>query len=218
MAPRLTTSSYAVLGLLAVQPWSAYELNQQAQRSLRFAWPKSERLLYAEPKKLVELGLAAGQLEPSGKRNRTVYTITAEGHSALQSWMATIPEPPMLEAEALLRLLFAENGTIDDLLAALDQMGAEAAALYEQVTTINSGYLDGEHPFPERTHLSVLFATFQLELFDLMVRWTEFARAEVENWPSTADIGMNDRIVEMLVLIREKRSVLDAPMDEGSTK
>ncbi|MFV1991520.1 MAG: PadR family transcriptional regulator, partial [Acidimicrobiales bacterium] len=126
MASRLTTSSYAVLGLLGIQPWTGYELTQQATRSLRFAWPKSERLLYSEPKKLVEHGLATAHAEAIGQRSRTVYTITDEGRSALTEWLTTSPQPPVLEAEALLRLLFAEHGTTDDLIAALEVMAEDA--------------------------------------------------------------------------------------------
>jgi len=206
---RLTTSSHAILGLLAIQPWTAYELTQQATRSLRFAWPKSERLLYAEPKKLVEHGLATAREESVGRRSRTVYTITDEGRGVLSAWMATAPQPPVLEAEALLRLLFAENGTIDDLIAALDAMAVEAAELYSQVATINTGYLDGEHPFPQRTHLSVLFATFQLELFDLIVKWVRFAKTEIATWPTTGGLGMTDRTHDILNSIKEHRSVLE---------
>ena len=211
MPSRLTTPSYAVLGLLAVRPWTGYELTQQATRSLRFAWPKSERLLYAEPKKLVEHGLATALQESVGQRNRTLYTITDEGRTALQGWMSTAPEPPVLEAEALLRLLFAENGSIDDLTAALDQMAADAAERYEQVVTINTGYLDGQHPFPQRTHLSVLFATFQLELFDLIVKWVDFAKTEIATWPTTEGLGMTGRTEAILNNIKHQRSVLESP-------
>ena len=116
----------------------------------------------------------------------------------------------MLEAEALLRLLFAENGTKDDLLAALTDMADDAAELYEQVTSINAGYLHGEHPFPQRTHLSVLFATFQLELFDLIVRWVEFAKHEIATWPATDGLGLTDRTEVMLRSIRDRRSVLES--------
>ncbi len=123
--------------------------------------------------------------------------------------MATSPQPPLLEAEALLRLLFAENGTVDDLVAALDTMADDAAALYEQVATINVGYLDGEHPFPQRTHLSVLFATFQLELFDLIIRWVEFAKGEIATWPATEDLGMTDRTEAILNIIKDRRSFLE---------
>lgn len=209
MSSRLTTSSYAVLGLLAIRPWPAYELAQQATRSLRFAWPKSERLLYSEPKKLVEHGLATAQQETIGQRSRTIYMITDDGRRSLSAWMATTPQPPVLEAEALLRLLFAENGTIDELLAALDMMAADAAELYEQVVTINTGYLEGEHPFPERTHLSVLFATFQLELFDLIITWVDFAKAEIATWPRTEGLGMTERTEAILSSIKERRSVLE---------
>jgi PadR family transcriptional regulator AphA len=211
MVSRLTTSSYAVLGLLAIQPWTGYELTQQATRSLRFAWPKSERLLYAEPKKLVEHGLATSHNESVGKRNRTVYTITDEGRSAVAAWTTTPPQPPVLEAEALLRLLFAENGSTDDLIAALDAMAKDAAELYNQVATINAGYLDGQHPFPQRTHLSALFATFQLELFDLMVKWVDFAKTEIETWPTTEGMGLTDRTEAILNSIRDHRSVLKPP-------
>ena len=200
-----------MLGLLAIRPWAGYELTQQATRSLRFAWPKSERLLYAEPKKLVEHGLATALQESVGQRTRTVYTITDEGRTALKGWMATTPQPPVLEAEALLRLLFAENGSIDDLMAALDQMAADAAEMYDQVVTINTGYLDGSHPFPQRTHLSVLFATFQLELFELIIRWVDFAKTEVATWPTTEGLGMTERTEAILHSIREQRSVLESP-------
>jgi len=200
-----------VLGLLAIRPWAGYELTQQATRSLRFAWPKSERLLYAEPKKLVEHGLATALQESVGQRTRTVYTITDEGRTALKGWMATTPQPPVLEAEALLRLLFAENGSIDDLMAALDQMAADAAEMYDQVVTINTGYLDGLHPFPQRTHLSVLFATFQLELFDLIVNWVDFAKAEIAMWPTTEGLGMTARTEAILRSIQQQRSVLESP-------
>jgi protein-tyrosine phosphatase len=145
--------------------------------------------------------------------NRTIYTITDEGRAALTAWMATTPAPPVLEAEALLRLLFAENGSIDDLTEALDEMAADAAEMFEQVATINAGYLDGSHPFPERTHLSVLFATFQLELFDLIVKWVDFAKAEIATWPTTEGLGMTDRTEAILHNIKQRRSVLDPPAD-----
>lgn len=210
MPSRLTTSSYAVLCLLAIRPWSGYELTQQAMRSLRFAWPKSERLLYSEPKKLVAHGMATAHEESVGERSRTVYTITDEGRAAVEAWAATEPEPPVLEAEALLRLLFADLGTVEDATRALDKLAADANESYEHVLEINAGYLDGQHPFPERVHVSVLFATFQLELFDLIARWAEFAKAEVAAWPTTEGLGMTDRTKQLLEVITQHRSVLDA--------
>ena len=50
-------------------------------------------------------------------------------------------------------------------------------------------YLDGGHPFPERTHLSVLFATFQIEIFKTIEQWINFARDEIKEWPTTPGLS-----------------------------
>ncbi len=193
MAPRMTTSSYAVLALLDLRPWTGYELTQQATRSLRYAWPKSERLLYSEPKKLVSLGLATSAQETSGGRTRNIYTITNEGRRALREWTGTRTQPPRMEVEALLRLLFADHGSKDDLRGALDELESDIGEHHHAIVELMASYLDGGHPFPDRTHLSVLFATFQIEMFKSMERWIEFARDEIDTWPATEGLGMTAR-------------------------
>src|SRR5680860_420577 len=75
----MTTTSYAILGLLAIKPWTTYDLIQQVDRSLRRIWPRAQSKLYEEPKKLVALGFARASEEQVGKRRRTRYTITARG-------------------------------------------------------------------------------------------------------------------------------------------
>lgn len=197
MSPRMTTSSYAVLALLDLRPWTAYELTHQAQRSLRYAWPKSERLLYSEPKKLVERGYATTHREETGKRSSNVYEITEEGRRALGEWAGSRTQPPRFEIEALLKLLFADHGTIDDVLRALDELEADIGEHHDAIVELMASYLDGGHPFPERTHLSVLFATFQIEIFKTIERWIEFARDEIDAWPATQDLGMTGRTEEL---------------------
>jgi hypothetical protein len=70
-------------------------------------------------------------------------------------------------------------------------------------------YLEGGHPFPERTHLSVLFATFQIEVFKAIERWIEFARDEIDAWTGTAELGMTERTEELTRLLAEDESPLD---------
>jgi DNA-binding PadR family transcriptional regulator len=209
MAPKMTISSYAVLALLDLKPWTGYELTHQAQRSLRYAWPKSERLLYSEPKKLVERGYAAAHKEEAGNRSRNVYEITAEGRDVLDKWTSTRTQPPRFETEALLRLLFADHGTVDDLLGALDELEADVGEHHDAIVELMASYLDGGHPFPERTHLSVLFATFQIEMFKSIERWIEFARTEIGQWPTTKNLGMTQRTEILARLLAHDESPLD---------
>jgi PadR family transcriptional regulator AphA len=205
----MTTSSYAVLALLDLKPWTGYELTTQAQRSLRYAWPKSERLLYSEPKKLVELGYAATHKEVTGNRTRNVYEITDEGRHVLSEWTGSRTQPPRIEIEALLRLLFADQGTTEDLLGALDEFKADIGEHHGAIVELMASYLDGGHPFPERTHLSVLFATFQIEMFKSIERWIEFARTEVDQWPTTESLGMTERTEVLTRILAQDESPLD---------
>ena len=209
MSPRLTPSSYAVLALLHLKPWTGYELTRQAQRSLRYAWPKSERLLYSEPKKLVELGYATVHQEDSGNRTRNVYTITGEGRQALDEWTTTRTEPPRFEVEALLRLLFADHGSRENVLRALDEFEEDIAAHHQAIVELMGSYLDGGHPFPQRTHLSVLFATFHIDMFKTIERWIEFARVEIDAWPTTKDLGMTPRTETLTRLLAQDHSPLN---------
>ncbi len=201
MAPRMTTSSYAVLALLDLKPWTGYELTRQAQRSLRYAWPKSERLLYSEPKKLVELGYATTYKDEAGSRSRNVYEITEEGRDALGEWTSSRTQPPRFEIEALLRLLFADHGTLEDLFGALDEFEADIGEHHDAIVELMASYLNDEHPFPERTHLSVLFATFQIEMFKSIEQWIDFARDEIRQWPTTENLGMTQRTEELTRLL-----------------
>ena len=211
MPPKMTTSSYAVLALLDLRSWTGYELTQQAQRSLRYAWPKSERLLYTEPKKLVANGYATVRREHVGNRSRNVYSITPEGRRALREWMRTRTQPPRLEMEALLRVLFADEGTKNDILRSLDELESDIGQHHRAIVELMGSYLDGGHPFPQRTHLSVLFATFQMEMIKTIERWVDFARGEIESWPDTRDLGMTPRTEELTRLLAEDRSAIEKP-------
>ncbi len=213
MAQRLTTSSYAVLGLLSLRPWSAYDLARQAERSLRFAWPKSERHLYSEPKKLVTLGYASVRQEPAGpKRQRQIYEITDAGRRALADWTATEPGPPAFEGEAMVRLLFAEHGSIADLDTALRKLKRDVQELHAWSLSIVDGYQTGDEvPFPERLHLSVLLATFQLEFFTLIERWVDFATHEISQWHDTSAPGPGDRTELITRILTARESILDHP-------
>ena len=103
------------------------DVAKQVQRSLNWFWPRAERKLYDEPKRLVEQGLATATREQTGQRPRTVYEITDAGHAALRAWLSEPPAERMLEFEGMVKLFFADAGTIEQLLATLDAIATEAS-------------------------------------------------------------------------------------------
>ena len=93
MTSRPTATSFAILGLLGLQPWTAYELVAQARRAF-ITFARSEAHLYAELKRLVERGHADAEVIEGRRRQRTRYTITPKGRTALEAWLGTGPAPP----------------------------------------------------------------------------------------------------------------------------
>jgi PadR family transcriptional regulator AphA len=209
--PRLTTTSYALLGLLALRPWTAYELTQQMRRSMHYVWPKSESLLYTEPKKLVDAGLARVTHQRRGDRTRAQYRITAAGHRALEDWLDTEPAAPLFELETMLRVIFADQGTPEQLTRALRSAAAWADGELARARPQVESYLDTGGPFPERLHLIALIVGFYGELFDLMRRFFGDAADLVETWDATTGIPADAHLRGMLERVLRLTESADSP-------
>jgi len=184
---QLTTTSYAILCLLAVRPWSTYELTKQMRRSLHHIWPRAESNIYAESKRLVEAGLARSEVEQVGKRPRTLYTITPQGRRALQRWIGSKSAPLRVESETLIKILFGNYGTKKELLANLRTFAAEADDALEFWRAVAEDYGRGRESFPERVHLNALFFSWVWQQATLNAQWAERAIEQVERWPDTAE-------------------------------
>ncbi|MFB9727633.1 PadR family transcriptional regulator [Haloechinothrix salitolerans] len=85
---RLSTTSYVVLGMIALRgPSTSYDLKRAIGRSVGYFWNFPHAQLYSEPKRLEEAGLLELDEEESGRR-RKIYSITESGRAALQDWLA----------------------------------------------------------------------------------------------------------------------------------
>jgi PadR family transcriptional regulator AphA len=193
--PVLTTTSYAVLGLLAIRPWSSYELTQQMDRSLGRVWPRAASKLYEEPKKLTAHGLARSATERNGKRTRTVYAITPEGRRALRAWLAAPADGPVLEYEQLLKVFFAEHGSTSDLLATLAAAGEWARVRSGESLAIGEQYAAGAGPFPERLAELQLTSRFLTDFYLMVGNWAAWAAQIVADWPDDPRQASHDPAV-----------------------
>jgi DNA-binding PadR family transcriptional regulator len=124
--PRLTPTSYIVLGLVGLAGAATpYELKRAAAASLGNFWTLQHAQFYTEPQRLADAGLLAEEREEGG-RLRLTYRLTAAGDSELARWRA---EPTgdlgELREPALLKLFF---GAPPAPLAA-DQLAAHRAKL-----------------------------------------------------------------------------------------
>jgi PadR family transcriptional regulator AphA len=187
--PRLTTTSYAILGWLSVRPWSTYELAKQMRANLSLFWPRAESRLYEEPKNLVARGLATRERSHLGRRPRTVYRITEAGRRALAEWQSHPSAPPSLDFEGLVRLYFAGSATPADMRAAVDSARAHAETIFAEGGAAMAAYLSGRHPFPQRAQFSGFIADFLWSYAELLSDWAERSAAEIASWQDTSPDG-----------------------------
>ncbi len=143
--PNLTTTSYVVLGLIALRGAStSYDLKRALRHSIGYFWPFPHAQLYAEPARLAELGLLREEQEDHGRRRR-LYELTDAGKAALQDWLsAPVDEIFELRDIAQLKLFFGElmNGSAVVALARRQvELHRERLAEYKALTV-----LFGNHP------------------------------------------------------------------------
>ena len=179
----LTTTSYAILGLLSLRSWTTYELAEQMRRGLGQFWPRAASGLYEEPKKLVAAGLARASADDIGKRPRTRYQITPKGRRALRAWVGTPGAPPVVEFEALVKVFFAEHGTKADLLGTIAHVRTALAQQVTETASIPLEYLEGRGGYPERLPWLILAGRFLDEVTIAVDRWAEWAADVVSTWP-----------------------------------
>ena len=189
----MSTTSYAILGLLAIRPWTTHELVQQVDRSLRRIWPRAQSKLYEEPKKLVALGYARAADDPVGRRRRTRYTITPKGRRALATWVEQPGAGPVLEFEQMVKIHFADSGKKADVLANLEATRAWVLEQNVENLAVARAYLEGEGAFPDRAALNQLTGRFLTAFYEAIAEWVDWATDVVASWPDDVTAAPFDR-------------------------
>ncbi|TNC20225.1 PadR family transcriptional regulator [Amycolatopsis alkalitolerans] len=155
---RLSTTSYVVLGMIALRgPSTPYDLKRAVGRSIGYFWSFPHAQLYSEPKRLEEAGLLDLEEERHGRR-RKLYTITAEGRAALRDWLA---EPVNAHFElrdvAEIKLFFNE-------LAGPDDVASLAASQIEQHERRIADYEDMKAKYGDIDDVATRMVTLELGL------------------------------------------------------
>ena len=97
----MTNLGYALLGLLAREPASGYDLTSQMRAPVGFLWRARHSQIYPQLARLEAEGLITpGVVEQVVLPAKKVYTITPGGLAQLPSWFTNPAEPPAIRDEA----------------------------------------------------------------------------------------------------------------------
>jgi DNA-binding PadR family transcriptional regulator len=195
-----------------------YDLARQMQRNVHFYFPRVESQIYAEPKKLVAVGLAEAATEMTGRRARTIYSITPEGRRVLAEWLATpVGKGPLLEFEAVLRVMLAPFGTDADLAQTLRQVRGDIQATILSVAgRISDEYAGGTAPFQRYAQYRSIMHDFLLSFGQLIDDWAERAEERMRRWPEMTEDERRAEGVNIFDSMRPKQKLPKPPLPPSS--
>jgi len=79
---------YVLLGLVAREPLTGYELTSQLKERVAFFWSTSHSQVYPELSRLEDAGLVTHRaVEQRDRPNKKIYSITEAGVEALKQWV-----------------------------------------------------------------------------------------------------------------------------------
>jgi DNA-binding PadR family transcriptional regulator len=110
----------AILACLTERPMTGYELAKTFDASIGFFWKADHQQIYRELSRLRDRGhVQSREVVQSGKPNKLVYTLTAEGRASLRHWAARPSVPPSIKDDLLVRLYALDSVDIEPLRADL---------------------------------------------------------------------------------------------------
>jgi DNA-binding PadR family transcriptional regulator len=162
-----------LLGLLAVEPMSGYDLGLAIRASIGHFWNESYGQIYPNLKKLAAGGLLTAKTErQKGKPDRQIYSITPKGRMRLAKWLAVEPQPEVPRNELLLKLFFGAQAQPMTLVAYVERMAEQETAVLEKLKRVQREEIAQMARYPDAPYWKMAARFGQLEL-EAHLHWVQ---------------------------------------------
>jgi DNA-binding PadR family transcriptional regulator len=146
MSSDLTPLSYVVLALVGRDGAAPHDLVRMAQGGQRLYYASAASKIYEQPKRLEKLGYLRSEKRPGKTKERTHYTLTEKGLTALREWLGRPSSFPRIQSEAVARVLASD-------LAEDDRVVAESLrTLRQEIAELAAGIDEDERRAPSISH------------------------------------------------------------------
>lgn len=169
--------SHALLGLLAVEPRTGYELTRAFEEDLgRYAWQAGHTSVYPELGRLTDRGLI--EVTAEGARGSRTYAATDAGREELRAWLMDPFPRGKVRNEPVLRMFLLSALEPADALVVLHRIADEAATGLHELRRVRAVHGPGVPAGPEG--FGQLAAEFGLRQYQAVHEWARWAIGELE--------------------------------------
>ncbi|MBT2286085.1 PadR family transcriptional regulator [Paenibacillus polymyxa] len=142
---RINNTHFAILGLLRIEPMSAYELVKFSKESIGLFWNESYGHIHKSLKQLEIEGSVSVVEEAETGRRKIVYGVTQQGCNQLDSWLALPPEESVMRNELLMKLFVSDEHHIPQLVSFLEDELSASKELITMLEGIKASIPNGEN-------------------------------------------------------------------------
>lgn len=163
-----------ILGFLAVQPMTGYDLMRAFSSSATYFWSADKAQIYRTLAKLVDEGHARVETVPgTGAPDRVVHHLTEAGREALGAWLASEPDRQPERDAFVARVFFAGDLGGAGLTRMLRARRADTIAVLDELRGVRA-----RTPFPDpRTDRAGWLRSMTLEHgirgYEMHVSWLD---------------------------------------------
>ena len=177
IAGNLNNVSYVTLALIGDGGASPHDLVDMFRRGGQIYYAVAPSRLYAEPKRLEQLGYVDSEKRPGKTRERTFYTLTDKGREALRSWVAEPPAPLRIQNEAVPKLMAGDilgddEKLLQGLLTLRESIDAQQATLKEGLARLAA--------LPHRQRYLLLIHELGNRLLQVQRDWLDDVERELQ--------------------------------------
>jgi PadR family transcriptional regulator AphA len=145
----LTVTEGALLGMLAQDEGSGYELSRRIEDSIGYIWSPSRSQIYRVLPRLVERGLARSrEVEQHGRPDKALYALTPAGQAALRAWLEEVEDEPADRTVYPLKLFFCDFASPEAALAQLAAYRRFLEQLLARYRQIEARPADSRYTYP----------------------------------------------------------------------
>jgi PadR family transcriptional regulator AphA len=147
-ATALSTTEFAVLGLLSFGERSGYEINRAVEVGVGYVWTAAKSHVYGVLPRLVEGGYATTRRVVQERRpDKQVYRITKRGQRAFRAWLEEPVDEGGTRSSFLLKIFFGGLMSHETLVAHVERKRAEAVRRLEEYREIERRVRDDERSY-----------------------------------------------------------------------
>jgi DNA-binding PadR family transcriptional regulator len=175
----LSTTEFAVLGLLSFGERSGYELKKAAEAGVGYVWTAAKSHVYGVLPRLVEGGYATTRRVTQERRpDKQVYRITRKGQRAFHEWLEAPIEERGTRSPFLLKVFFGGLMSKEALASHIERKRAEVVQELAEYRKIEGRIRDDP-----RSYYGYVTLRWGLAQARAWIRWADQILRELEARP-----------------------------------